>query len=592
MDPKALQIDDLPGPALFLNPDGSILRANTYAENLLGFEPEAMVGLEFQGLIEEEYREGWVDSLASISGPESRVKFDRVPCVTGDGRGLTLCIDAGATADGRVAALIREVTAEQRALADLETRERRLQVGLGHLTDLIQFVDVPNDHVRWHGDFDAFLGYADGTFPQTLSGWLDFIHPDDRDRIEAEYQAIVDSGSPTWEFRYRIRAGDGTYRHLLDRGAFVSFADGAGTQGIGGIIDETEQVVAREKLESALAEVSMLRDRLEAESEYLRSEIDSTSGFEDIVGRSDALRQALVQVESVAHTNATVLLLGETGTGKELLARAIHRRSARRDRALIKVDCGTLPAGLVESELFGHERGSFTGAHDRKIGRFELANGGTILLDEIGELPLDLQAKLLRAIEEGEIRRVGGKLDIPVDVRVIAATNRDLRAEVREERFRADLYYRLNVFPIMAPPLRDRREDILDLVSHFVAKNSAELGKEISRVAEPSLNAMVTYEWPGNVRELRNVIERAVILCPGDTLSVDPSQFAESGPTVASTAGSLKDDLHRVERAKILRALEESGWKIKGDGNAASRLGTAPSTLRARMRTLGITRPN
>jgi PAS domain S-box-containing protein len=591
VDSKALHIDELPGPALLLDPDGSILQANTHAESLFGLEPEAMVGLEFQSLIEEEYREGWVDSLASISGPESRVKFDRVPCVTGDGRELTIGIDAGATADGRLAILIRDAAAEQRALADLETGERQLRIGLQHLTDLIQFVDVPRDHVRWHGDFDAVLGYAAGTFPHTLSGWLEFIHPGDRDRIEAEYQGIVDSGSPTWELRYRIRAADGTYRHLLDRGAFVSFVDGAGARGIGGIIDETEQVVARQELESALAEVSKLRDRLQAESRYLQSEIEWTSGFAEIVGSSDALKQALAQVESVSHTNATVLLLGETGTGKELLARAIHRRSARSDRALIKVDCGTLPSGLVESELFGHEKGSFTGAHDRKIGRFELAHGGTILLDEIGELPLDLQAKLLRAIEEGEIRRVGGRADIPVNVRVIAATNRDLRTEVREGRFRADLYYRLNVFPIIAPPLRDRREDISDLVSHFAAKSARDLGKKVARVAESSLNAMVAYEWPGNVRELRNVIERAVILCPGDTLVVDPLQLGESDPALAPTRGSLKDDLHSVERAKILQALKESGWKIKGEGNAASRLGTAPSTLRSRMRTLGITRP-
>jgi DNA-binding NtrC family response regulator len=591
VDSKALHIDELPGPALLLDPDGSILQANTHAGSLFELEPEAMVGLDFHCLIEEEYREGWVDSLASISGPESRVKFDRVPCATGDGRELTIDIDAGATADGRLAILIRDVSAEQRALADLETGERQLRIGLQHLTDLIQFVDVPRDHVRWHGDFDAVLGYAAGTFPHTLSGWLEFIHPDDRDRIEAEYQAIVGSGSPTWELRYRIRAADGTYRHLLDRGAFVSFVDGAGARGIGGIIDETEQVVARQELESALAEVSKLRDRLQAESRYLQSEIEWTSGFAEIVGSSDALKQALAQVESVSHTNATVLLLGETGTGKELLARAIHRRSARSDRALIKVDCGTLPSGLVESELFGHEKGSFTGAHDRKIGRFELAHGGTILLDEIGELPLDLQAKLLRAIEEGEIRRVGGRADIPVNVRVIAATNRDLRTEVREGRFRADLYYRLNVFPIIAPPLRDRREDISDLVSHFAAKSARHLGKKVARVAESSLNAMVAYEWPGNVRELRNVIERAVILCPGDTLVVDPLQLGESDPALAPTRGSLKDDLHSVERAKILQALKESGWKIKGEGNAASRLGTAPSTLRSRMRTLGITRP-
>ncbi len=591
MDSIALHIDELPGPALAADPDGSILQANALAGRLLGMEPEAMVGLEFPSLIEEKYREEWIQRLGSISGPESSVQCDRVRCVAGDGRELTVDIDAGATADGRLAILIRDVSAEQRALADVEAREHRLRIGAQHLTDLMQFVDIPRDHVDWYGGLE-FLGYADGEFPNTLSGWLEFIHPDDRDRIEADYHACVTSGSPTWEFRYRILAADGTYRHLLDRGSFVGFVDGAGAQGIGGIIDETEYVVARQELEAALAEVSTLRDRLQAESQYLQSEIASMSGFEEMVGRSDALKMAFAQVESVSHTDATVLLLGETGTGKEMLARAIHQRSARSDRALIKVDCGTLPAGLVESELFGHEKGSFTGAHDRKIGRFELAHGGTILLDEIGELPLELQVKLLRAIEEGEIRRVGGKNDLSVDVRVIAATNRDLLNEVREGRFRADLYYRLNVFPITLPPLRDRREDIPDLVSYFVGSSARRLGKHVVGVAESSMDTMVAYEWPGNVRELRNVIERAVILCPGDTLVVDPSQLGVSAAAVAPTRGALKDDLHAVERARILQALEESGWKIKGHGNAASRLGIAPSTLRSRMRTLGITRPD
>ena len=591
MDSIALHIEDLPGPALVADPRGSILQANAHAGKLFGLEPEAMVGVEFHGLIEEESREEWLERLGSISGRGSTVQCDRVRCVTGDGCELTIEIDAGATEDGRLAILIRDVTDERRAFVELEAREQRLRMGALHLTDLIQFVDVPRDHVDWFGDFDGLLGYSIGEFPRTLSGWLEFVHPDDRDRVEAEYQACVTSGAPTWQFRYRIRAADGTYRHLLDRGSFVGFVDGAGAQGVGGIIDETEHVVARQKLEAALAEVSKLRDRLQAESQYLQSEIASISGFDEMVGRSDALKMAFAQVESVSHTDATVLLLGETGTGKEMLARAIHQRSARSDRALIKVDCGTLPAGLVESELFGHEKGSFTGAHDRKIGRFELAHGGTILLDEIGELPLELQAKLLRAIEEGEIRRVGGKNDLSIDVRVIAATNRDLLNEVREGRFRADLYYRLNVFPITLPRLRDRREDIPDLVSYFVGSSAKRLGKHIAGVAESSMDAMVAYEWPGNVRELRNVIERAVILCPEDTLFVDPSQLGLGAAAVAPTRGALKDDLHAVERARILQALEESGWKIKGHTNAASRLGIAPSTLRSRMRTLGINRP-
>ena len=268
----------------------------------------------------------------------------------------------------------------------------------------------------------------------------------------------------------------------------------------------------------------------------------------------------------------------------------VSRQSRRKDRPLIKVDCGTLPEGLVESELFGHEKGSFTGAHQQKIGRFELAHEGTIFLDEIGELPLELQSKLLRVIELGEFQRLGGKSEKTVDVRVIAATNRALRQEVREGRFRSDLFYRISVFPIEAPPLRERREDILELISFFVARYAAILGRPAPRVAQPSMDALVAYDWPGNVRELRNVIERSLILCAGDRLTVDPWLLGSEAP-VPATGGLLKQDLEAVERARILRALEEAAWKIKGEGNAAVRLGVTPSGLRSRMKKLGITRP-
>jgi transcriptional regulator with GAF, ATPase, and Fis domain len=347
-----------------------------------------------------------------------------------------------------------------------------------------------------------------------------------------------------------------------------------------------------QELESALARVEGLKNRLEAESSYLQAEIAFDHGFDEIVGSGGALAAVLEHVNSVAETDATVLLLGETGTGKELLAHAIHRRSRRKDRPLIKVDCGTLPAGLIESELFGHEKGAFTGAHDQRIGRFELAHEGTIFLDEIGELPLNLQSKLLRVIEEGEFRRVGGKSDKRVDVRVIAATNRDLRLEMREGRFRSDLFYRISVFPIEAPPLRERRSDIPALVSFFVSRYAASLGKTVRRVAQPSLDALVAYDWPGNIRELRNLIERSVILCRGDTLTVDPLLLgAGDGRPTPETGGPLKRDLQAVERARVIHALEEANWKIKGEGNAASRLGVTPSGLRSRMKKLGITRP-
>jgi transcriptional regulator with GAF, ATPase, and Fis domain len=291
----------------------------------------------------------------------------------------------------------------------------------------------------------------------------------------------------------------------------------------------------------------------------------------------------------VAETNATVLLHGETGTGKELLARATHAKSKRSTRPLIKVDCTTLPAGLIESELFGHEKGAFTGAHQSQAGRFELAHRGTIFLDEVGELPLELQPKLLRVIQEGELQRVGGKGVKKVDVRVIAATNRNLLDEVQAGRFRADLYYRLNVFPVEVPPLRDRRQDVPTLAAFFVKQKSRELGKAVDRIPTATMEALVGYDWPGNIRELQNVIERAIILSPGPDLVLAEALEPREG-RAERTSGVLRKDLETLERQQILDALRASEWKIKGDGNAANRLGLKPSTLRSRMKRLGIER--
>jgi transcriptional regulator with GAF, ATPase, and Fis domain len=295
----------------------------------------------------------------------------------------------------------------------------------------------------------------------------------------------------------------------------------------------------------------------------------------------------LQQVERVAVTDTTVLILGETGTGKELIARAIHFHSARKDRPLVKVNCAALPPTLIESELFGHEKGAFTGALARKIGRFELADAGTIFLDEIGELPLDLQAKLLRVLQDGEFERLGSVRTTTVNVRVIAATNRQLVQQVAAGNFREDLYYRLNVFPVTVPPLRERREDIPLLVWYFVAKCRGKLGKPIERIPERAMATLVAYYWPGNIRELANVIERAIILSPGTTLVVDEAMGSSelSDPSIPST-----QHLEEVERAHILAVLDACQGRIKGAGQAAERLGLHPSTLYSRLRKLGIER--
>jgi transcriptional regulator with GAF, ATPase, and Fis domain len=343
-------------------------------------------------------------------------------------------------------------------------------------------------------------------------------------------------------------------------------------------------------LRTALEDNERLRERLAAENLYLHTELVEARDFGEIVGRSPALRAVLEKIHQVADTDAAVLLLGETGTGKELLARALHAHNRRRDRSFIAVNCAALPAALIESELFGHEKGAFTGASQAKPGRFELADHGTLFLDEIGELEPALQTKLLRILEDGEIQRLGATVTRKVDVRIIAATNRDLRRDMREGRFRADLYYRLGVFPIEVPPLRDRREDIPLLVWHFIQSRQRALNRTITRIPKTVMAALQAYEWPGNVRELQNVIERAMILSPGSVLRVEETLGATSerdGGERRRSTESLRD----TERAHIVQVLERCGWTIEGRGQAAERLGLNPSTLRNRMRKLGIRRP-
>lgn len=332
-------------------------------------------------------------------------------------------------------------------------------------------------------------------------------------------------------------------------------------------------------------EVQRLKNRLQAENLYLREEIELQHQFEEIIGDSSAMKAVLRQVEQVAPTDSTVLILGETGTGKELIARAIHNHSRRKTRALVKVNCGAIPANLVESELFGHEKGAFTGALTKRIGRFELADGGTIFLDEVGELPADVQIKLLRVLQERELDRVGSQHPTKVDVRVIAATNRDLQEAVKAGSFRADLLYRLNVFPIELPPLRTRASDIPLFVKFFANKFSRKLGKRLEDLSQQAMDRLLRYPWPGNVRELEHVIERAAILSQGPRLQIDEAVLRSN--TTSGVSGTLED----VERTHITQVLKEVDWVIEGAGGAARRLDLHPNTLRSRMKKLGIKKP-
>jgi transcriptional regulator with GAF, ATPase, and Fis domain len=398
----------------------------------------------------------------------------------------------------------------------------------------------------------------------------------------AGVQAVLSGRSTAHELTLRCRSKGRvcsflvtvTPLHTQAGGAVVTWTD----------VSELEQ--ARARLEASLREVRDLKEQLEAENVVLQREIRRAGDFEEIVGRSPALSALLHQIEQVADTDAPVLVLGETGTGKDLLARAVHDRSRRRNRPLVTVSCAALPAALIESELFGYERGAFTGAISRTPGRFEVANRGTILLDEVGELPLEVQAKLLRVLQTGEFERLGSAKTQRADVRLIAATNRDLEREVREGRFRADLFYRLSVFPLSLPPLRNRPDDVPLLVWHFIGRKQTRLGRHIERVPDRLMRAFREYAWPGNIRELENVVERALILSTGTTLATDPLFSAARGG--ASTSSSLLSD---VERRHILDVLDQCRWKVAGTGNAAARLGLNRSTLLSRMKKLGITRP-
>ncbi len=343
-----------------------------------------------------------------------------------------------------------------------------------------------------------------------------------------------------------------------------------------------------ERLQEAFAEIKELKEQIEADCTYLREEIEVQHDFHNMIGESESLLDTLAQVKTVASTDVTVLVIGETGTGKELVARAIHEASQRRDRPLVKVDCGALPSSLIESELFGHEKGAFTGAHARRTGRFEVAKGTTIFLDEIGELPLEVQAKLLRLLQEGSFERLGSSNTIRVDVRIIAATNKDLDREVEEGRFRKDLWYRLNVFPIRVPSLRERRADVPLLVRWFMDKYGRKLGKRIKSVSESDMRKLEAYDWPGNIRELENVIQRAVVNTQGSQLQL--VEILEGLPD-AGLPIEKKGRLEEVERAYMIQVLEQTGWVVHGPRGAARVLGLNPSTLRSRMKKLGILNP-
>ena len=418
-------------------------------------------------------------------------------------------------------------------------------------------------------------------------GWMSGVHPDDRDRVLAQRRGLVPGGEGS-AIEARLRGADGAYRCFI--GNLVPLRDAAGQiAGCCGIaIDIDDRKRAEHSLRKAFEETRALRDRLHQENVALREEVDKASMFEDIVGNSPPLRAVLSRVSKVAPTDSTALITGETGTGKELIARAIHRRSPRSSRPFVAVNCAAIPKDLIASELFGHEKGAFTGALQRRVGRFELAQGGTLFLDEVGEIPLDTQVGLLRVLQERRFERVGGTQSVEIDVRVISATNRDLEAAMNAGFFRRDLFYRLNVFPIQVPSLRERREDIPMLVKYFIDRFATKAGKRFSRIDKKSLNLLQSYDWPGNIRELQNVIERSVILCETKEFAVDEHWLARG--RVATEPKKRRLDEHMVgeEKKMIEAALAETGGKVAGPSGAAVTLGMPATTLYSKIKSMKI----
>ena len=539
-----------------------IVETNQKASDLLGYDEEELVGL----LIEKIHPEEMVQLKRTLDEVlrGQPVQTDEFSCLRKDKHRLPAEISFSAVRLNDktcVMAMVRDITERNRAGEEIKS--------------LAKFpAENPNPIMRISKDGEII--YANEGSSPLRKTWKCKDNCFLPDELRDQISHIFKSGTSE---EVEVICGEQIFSILFSPIADAGYVNVYAS-------DITERKHAEEALRKALNEIEQLKNRLQAENIYLQEEIKIQHNFEEIIGAGAALKKSLRKVEQVASTDSTVLILGETGTGKELLARAVHNLSDRRDRPLVKVNCAALPANLIESELFGHEKGAFTGAVARKIGRFELADGGTIFLDEIGDLSLELQSKLLRVLQEGEFERVGNPQTTKVDVRIISATNRDLEKAIEDGSFREDLYYRLNVFPIQSPPLRERKEDIPILARHFIKKFAIRTGKKIETVPQKVMDALQGYHWPGNVRELENIIERAVIISTGKQLRIEDWL----SKTVISSKVSRITTLAELEREHILEVLELTRWRVSGESGAAKVLGLKSTTLEARMKKLSIQR--
>jgi formate hydrogenlyase transcriptional activator len=507
--------------------------------------------------------------------PDGQLRF--VQCV-----GVPVFENGKAT---RFIGTLMDVTEQEHLTRELRRRETYLTEAqrLSHTGSFGW--NVSSGEIVWSEENFRILEYDRSTKP-TLELVRQRVHPEDR-ALHQEVVERVTREKQDFAVAHRLLMPSGAVKYVQVVGHAVRNECGE-LEFIGSVVDVTGVKRAQQALEQAVQEIKALKDQLQRENIALREEIGETSMFEEIVGASPLLKAVLARVAKVAPTDSTVLITGETGTGKELIARAIHRGSLRAERPFVKVSCAAIPQSLIASELFGHEKGAFTGALYQRIGRFELAEGGTIFLDEIGELPPETQVALLRVLQEREIERVGGAQPIPIDVRVIVATNRDLNAAIAANEFRSDLFYRVNVFPIEIPPLRDRKEDIPMLVKYFIDRYARKAGKQIVSVSNKTLEALQSYPWPGNIRELQNIVERSVILCDTENFSVDESWLSAETVAQQSAGSALSERVSAEEKAVIEEALSQTRGRVSGPEGAAGKLGVPPSTLESRIKALKI----
>jgi len=491
-------------------------------------------------------------------------------------------------AEGRITGwymLLTDIDDRKRAEDTLRSNEQSLRLIVDSIPGFVSTANAAGEVELVNRQVLEYFGKT----TEELKNWAtsDALHPDDLPRLTDAYRHSIETGRPR-DVETRSRGADGVYRWFHLRSRPQLDAEGRVIRWCTLATDIDKRKRAEAELEKAFEEIKRLTDRLHDENVVLREQIDEAFMFEEIVGSSPALKTVLSGIVKVAPTDSTVLITGETGTGKELIARAIHKGSQRVGQPFITVNCGSIPSSLIASELFGHEKGAFTGALQRRQGRFELAQSGTIFLDEIGELPHETQIALLRVLQERQFERVGGSRVISADVRIVAATNRDLVEGIASGTFRTDLFYRLNVFPIHVPPLRNRKEDIPVLVEYFVKRYAEKARKQISKIDKNALKLCQSYDWPGNIRELQNIVERSVILCTGDTLRIDPAWLLSQPARRAVSSASLIKNVRNYEKELIEAALAESKGKVAGPNGAAAKLGIPRSTLDLKIKQLDI----